>query len=172
MHVFFKGAAIVLALAGASFAIAGTANAAGFAVGVSDRGRDHASSGVSISFGDVAIGYRDGYWDNSHRWHKWRNNREHQDYRNQHGDNYRNGYHHRYRGQGWMSDRGRDQAINGISFNFGNVAFGYRDGYWDNDHSWHKWRNSREHRDYRNQHGDSYRNGYHNRYRDHGWQKH
>ena len=26
---------------------------------------------VSFDFGNVAIGYRDGYWDNGHRWHRW-----------------------------------------------------------------------------------------------------
>jgi heme-degrading monooxygenase HmoA len=171
MHVFLKGAAIALALAGATFATAGTASAAGISFGISDNGRHHASSGISFSFGDVAIGYRDGYWDNGHRWHNWRNNRDRDGYRRDHGDNYRNGYHHRYRDQGWRSDRGRDNANSGFSFNFGDVAFAYRDGYWDNSHRWHKWRNSREHREYRNQHGDNYRNGYHHRYRGQGWRR-
>jgi len=170
MRMFLKGAAIALVFAGTAFAGAGTAIAAGVTIGTSDHSRDHASSGLSISFGDVAYGYRDGYWDNDHRWHKWRNSREHRDYRNQHRDNYRSGYHHRYRDQGWIG-RGHDHARAGISFDFGDVAFAYRDGYWDNDHRWHKWRNGREHQDYRNRHGDNYRNGNHNRYRGNGWQR-
>jgi len=101
MRMFLKSAAIALALAGTTIVVAGTAGAAGVIFSTTDRGRDHGSTGISISFGDVAYGYRDGYWDNNHSWHKWRNRREHRDYRDQHGDNYRNGYHHRYRGQGW-----------------------------------------------------------------------
>jgi len=169
MRMLLKGAAIALALAGTMLAAPGTANAAGITINTSDRGRDHANSGISFSFGDVAYGYRDGYWDRDHRWHNWRNRREHRDYRNQFGDNYRNGYHHRYRDQGWRSDRGRDQANSVISVSFGDVAFAYRDGYWDNDHRWHKWRNRSDHDNYRNQHGDNYHDGNHRRYRDHGW---
>lgn len=69
------------------------------------------------------------------------------------------------------SDRGRDHRGTTVSFDFGSVAFGYRDGYWDNDHRWHKWRNSRDHRDYRDQHRDNYRHGYHHRYRGQGWRR-
>lgn len=69
------------------------------------------------------------------------------------------------------SDRGRDHGNASVSFNFGNVAFAYRDGYWDNDHRWHKWRNNREHRDYRDNHRDNYRDGYHRRYHGQGWQR-
>jgi hypothetical protein len=101
MHMFLKGAAIALALAGATFATAGTANAQGISFGISDNGRHHSRSGVVFSFGDVAYGYQDGYWDNGHRWHRWRNHHDRDGYRRDHRDNYRHGYHHRYRGQGW-----------------------------------------------------------------------
>jgi hypothetical protein len=102
MHMFLKGAAIALALTGATFAIAGTANAAGISIGISDNGRHHASGGITFSFSDVAYGYQDGYWDNSHRWHRWRNRSDRDNYRSQHGNNYRNGNHRRYPGQGWQ----------------------------------------------------------------------
>ena len=36
-----------------------------------------------------------------------------------------------------------------VTFDFGNVAFGYTDGYWDRDHRWHRWRNAEERRRYR-----------------------
>ena len=103
MHMFLKGAAIALALAGATFVTAGTSNAAGISIGMSDNGR-HNGSSVTLSFGDVAYGYRDGYWDNGHRWHRWHNRHDRDNYRHQYGDNYRHGYHHRYRGQGWRRD--------------------------------------------------------------------
>ncbi len=102
MHMFLKGAAIALALTGATFVTAGTANAEGFSIGISDNGRHHSGSSVVFSFGDVAYGYQDGYWDNSHRWHKWRNRHHRDSYRSQYRDNYRNGNHNRYRGDGWQ----------------------------------------------------------------------
>jgi hypothetical protein len=102
--MFLKGAAVALALAGATFATASTANAQGISFGMSDNGRHHGNSGVSISFGDVAYGYQDGYWDNGHRWHNWRNRRDRDNYRRDYRDNYRHGYHHRYERDGWQRD--------------------------------------------------------------------
>ena len=101
MTKFLKGAAIALALAGTVLATSVAVNAAGITIGTSERGRDHGNTGIAISIGDVAFAFQDGYWDNGHRWHKWRNSREQQDYRNQHADKYRNGYHGHYSGQGW-----------------------------------------------------------------------
>ena len=57
----------------------------------------------------------------------------------------------------------------GISIDFGNVAFGYRDGYWDRGHQWHHWRNRDEANGYRNAPGSHYNDYGHNRDRDHGW---
>jgi hypothetical protein len=56
-----------------------------------------------------------------------------------------------------------------FSFDVGNVRMGYSDGYWDNNHQWHSWRNSREHRAYRNQYHDRYANSRHNRHKNGGW---
>ena len=42
-------------------------------------------SSFSFRVGDVAIGYSDGYYDRSHRWHQWRNAREHRWYRTNYG---------------------------------------------------------------------------------------
>ena len=41
-------------------------------------------SGVSVYFntGNVAVGYRDGYYDNHRRWHRWANHRDWIAYRN------------------------------------------------------------------------------------------
>jgi hypothetical protein len=104
MRTYLKSAMIALALAGTTLATTGACGADGITISSSDRGRNHATTGVTFSFGDVAYGYRDGYWDNDHRWHKWRNARDHRSYRDQYRDNYRDGYHHRYRGQGWRRD--------------------------------------------------------------------
>ena len=47
-----------------------------------------AGVGVSLDFGDVAIGYRDGYYDGHHRWHHWRHDNDWQAYRDAHPDHY------------------------------------------------------------------------------------
>jgi hypothetical protein len=90
--MFLKGTAVALALAGTALMTAGTANAAGiyFGSGYNTYGRDRPAAVVSIGFGDVAFGYRDGYWDSGHRWHHWRHNRDYQTYRGQNGSNYHN----------------------------------------------------------------------------------
>ena len=46
-------------------------------------GYDRRRSGVSfsINLGDVVIGYSDGYYDRSRRWHRWRNDDERNWYR-------------------------------------------------------------------------------------------
>lgn len=56
-----------------------------------------------------------------------------------------------------------------FSFNTGNVAFAYSDGYWDRSHTFHKWRNSREAREYRARYSRNYQNAKHNRVKNMGW---
>jgi hypothetical protein len=59
----------------------------------------------------------------------------------------------------------------GISLDVGNVAFGYQDGYWDQNHHWHHWRNQREARYYRNAPGNHYGDYRHDRDNDQGWRR-
>lgn len=47
-----------------------------------------AGVGVTLDFGDVAIGYRDGYYDSHHHWHHWRHDNDWQAYRDAHPDHY------------------------------------------------------------------------------------
>ena len=56
-------------------------------------------------------------------------------------------------------------AADGFSFSFdtGDVAFAYSDGYWDRNRRWHKWRNAREAREYRNQYAHNYNSHRHDR---------
>jgi hypothetical protein len=56
-----------------------------------------------------------------------------------------------------------------LSFDVGNVAFAYRDGWWDRDHRWHAWRDRDEWREYRVRHYPYYRDYDHDRDRDGGW---
>ena len=56
-----------------------------------------------------------------------------------------------------------------FSFNTGDVAFAYNDGYWDRSHHWHTWRNSREAREFRRGYGHLYNDSRHTRVRNQGW---
>ncbi len=58
-----------------------------------------------------------------------------------------------------------------FSFNTGDVAFAYSDGYWDNNRQWHGWNNRREARMYREQHSDNYRHKRHSREHNNGWRR-
>ena len=55
-----------------------------------------------------------------------------------------------------------------FSFDTGNVAFAYTDGYWDSNHHWHKWHNSRERVEYKKRFADHYNGWKHDRDADHG----
>ncbi len=169
MRRFLTSAAIVLALAGTSFAIATPASADGFSVTVGnnngyDNYRHRSGATISVGFGDAAFGYRDGYWDNGHRWHRWNNDRDYRNYRNHHAGSYSDWNHDRYGGDGWQG--------NGYSNGYSDISLAYRDGYWDNSHRWHRWNNDRDYRHYRGQHGSNYHDWNHDRDRDNGWQRH
>lgn len=84
MNKNFKGAILALGLIGASLSTAGTASAG--------------NVGISINLGDVAFAYQDGYWDQGHRWHRWRNAHEARDYRARPHNHY----------HAWNRDRDRD----------------------------------------------------------------
>lgn len=51
----------------------------------------------SISLGNVAIGYSDGYYDQNRRWHRWRNTQERRWYQSNHRDSFYNLRHTRDR---------------------------------------------------------------------------
>ena len=56
-----------------------------------------ARPGVTIDFGNVAVGYRDGYRDQNHRYHRWAHRQDAQTYRTRYHDNYRDMNHDRDR---------------------------------------------------------------------------
>ena len=67
-----------------------------------------------------------------------------------------------------------DEAANfssdaGLSFDPGNVRFGYADGYWDNDHRWHDWPSAREAREFHRRFRDRIYGYRHTRYPNEGW---
>jgi hypothetical protein len=90
MNKLLISAAVVLGLAGATFAVPETASAARVA--------------VSFDLGNVAFGYQDGYWDRDHRWHRWRHQRDARRYRSEHGDQYHHWRHNRDSDQGWHDE--------------------------------------------------------------------
>jgi hypothetical protein len=56
-----------------------------------------------------------------------------------------------------------------VTFDVGNVAIGYSDGYWDRAHTWHAW-DKPEYRDnYRAAKGNEYHEWKHDRDKDMGW---
>ena len=59
-----------------------------------------ARTGVRIDFGNVGIGYRDGYYDRAHSYHRW-HQRDASAYRSQYHDTYRDMRHDRDHNRGW-----------------------------------------------------------------------
>lgn len=93
MKHILKGALIALALTGAPMIAAAPASAA---------------TDFSITLGNAAFGYSDGYWDRDHHWHGWRNKAESQYFRDHYKDHYvamRHDHDRKDRDQGWRNDR-------------------------------------------------------------------
>ena len=54
-----------------------------------------AGVGVSVNFGDVAVGYQDGYYDGHHHWHRWHHRDDYRAYQTAHPEHYRDYTHDR-----------------------------------------------------------------------------
>ena len=63
----------------------------------------------SISLGNAAFGYADGYWDRDHHWHAWHNRAEARYFRDHNRDHYAEMRHNRVRDQGWRDERWWEQ---------------------------------------------------------------
>ena len=57
----------------------------------------------------------------------------------------------------------------GVSFNLGDVAIGYSDGYWDHNHQWHKWQSAKHRQAYQHADGAEYHATKHTRTANQGW---
>ena len=57
----------------------------------------------------------------------------------------------------------------GVGAGFGNVAYGYQDGYWDHNHKWNTWQNQEEMNNYRKTQNNQYHDWKHDRDNDQGW---
>lgn len=91
---------------------------------------------------------------------------------------YGNGYNYGY--DDAMAKRERDAHYRAEAWHAQNaavvmdangIAFGYRDGYWDNGHQWHRWHDRHAYRAYRNQTGANYHDWNHDRDHDMGWSR-
>jgi hypothetical protein len=88
-----KGALMALALAAAPVAASVPAAAA---------------SDFSISLGNAAFGFSDGYWDRDHHWHNWQNKSQAQYYRTHNADHYvasRHDQDPKDHDKGWRNER-------------------------------------------------------------------
>lgn len=59
----------------------------------------HAQVGISLNFGNVAFGYRDGYYDRYHRWHRWQHDADWRYWQHHNPNRYRDFNHDRYGGR-------------------------------------------------------------------------
>ena len=97
MKLLLKSALIAIAVAGAPAIMSAPASAA---------------FDFSISLGNAAFGFSDGYWDRDHRWHAWRNRDESRYFRThypEHYYSYRHDHDRRDRRQGWREERWWDE---------------------------------------------------------------
>ncbi len=95
MRMKLRGATAVLLLASTALWTIGSASADNY-----DRGHGDNHAAISVNLGGIAIGYRDGYWDNAHHWHHWRNSHERNNYRSS-GTQYHSWNHNRDGDDGW-----------------------------------------------------------------------
>lgn len=61
------------------------------------------------------------------------------------------------------------QAQTSVQFDFGNVAIGYSDGYWDRTHQWHAWERAEHREAYRAAKNAEFHEWKHDRDADKGW---
>ena len=170
MKIVLAGAVAALALAGATVAVTAPAEA-------------RVTFGVSIDAGDVMFAYRDGYWDRRHRWHAWADADDWRWYQLHHREHYYDWAHDRDPDMGWrvaggpmmggpmMGGPGVVVGVPGFEVGIGDIAFAYRDGYWDRFHRWHVWHNDAERMWWRDHHPRAYWDWRHDRDRGMGWRR-
>jgi Ni/Co efflux regulator RcnB len=54
-------------------------------------------------------------------------------------------------------------------FDVGNIEIGFKDGYWSNDHHWHRWQNHHETQQFREHSKEHYHQYTHDRDPDERW---
>jgi len=74
--------------------------------------------------------------------------------------------HDRY---GYSDHQRHDRGNSQISVEFGNIDYGYSDGYWDNRHEWHQWSSDNDRDSYRHYRGSHYSDWKHDHDGNDGW---
>ena len=85
--MFLKSTVMALAMAGTALVTTNAANA-------QDHIRNNRPS-MTVGFGNVGIGYRDGYMGNDHSWHRWQHRNDYVSYRRDHRSQYHDWNHDR-----------------------------------------------------------------------------
>lgn len=70
---------------------------------------------------------------------------------------------------GYSDHHRRDRDNAQVSVDFGNIGYGYSDGYWDNEHQWHQWSSNADRDNYSHHHGSRYYDWNHDRDGNDGW---
>lgn len=133
-------------------------------------------AGISFRVDDVMYAYRDGWWDRWHRWHPWAAPGEWSWWRANHPDRYWDWVHTRDPDMGWrvtgyMGGPGVGVVVgpSWLSFRVTDIAYAYRDGWWDRWHRWHVWRSGAERDWWRDHYQGRYWDWHHDRDPDLGW---
>jgi hypothetical protein len=118
--MFLKSTIMALALAGTALVCANAANAQDYnrnrtnaqdanrnQVNAQDNNRNQNNAqgynrnqtnthnrNVTVGFGNVGMGYRNGYTGNDHNWHRWEHRNDYISYRRHHHDQYHDWNHH------------------------------------------------------------------------------
>jgi hypothetical protein len=104
-------------------------------------------------------------------------NSDHNNLRNAYDRGYRDGFiraqhENGFHGTGYDGvGYGPPVGTVGVSFDIGDIAFGYQDGYWDRGRHWHNWQNQDEMQYYRSASGNHYYDYNHDRDSDNGWRQ-
>lgn len=108
---------------------------------------------------NITSGYRDGYWDTSRNWHWWKDGSHHANYRTNRAGTYRD----------WDYATATVRDGHGQLGRKGNVAYAYRDGFWDTGRRWHSWNDEADRRNYRKLKGGNFSDWNHDRDGSTGW---
>jgi hypothetical protein len=55
---------------------------------IGTAGAANAAVGIGFNLGNVSVGFSDGYWDNSHHWHRWAHHGDAERFRHDHAAMY------------------------------------------------------------------------------------
>ncbi|MGH7015046.1 MAG: hypothetical protein ACREEL_12990 [Stellaceae bacterium] len=63
-----------------------------------------ANVSVGVDIGGIAFGFSDGYWDQNHQWHPWRNHQQFTEFKRQQPNHYFGHKHTQEKNMGWHDE--------------------------------------------------------------------